>query len=453
MTDRPFDAAALVAAFAAHDHAHNDGDGDSASPDSGRLGWGEARWLDAYVKLYDATADADWLARLVDHAHRIFAHRQDHFGDGGATWVTPSYSVARLEATGLHNRGTAVIEVHEDQTWISRGGEAVEAAEYLIDFAERRRFRILRLPARRVETEEAYRSGAEIEFLLPFRVALSGRPQPGDAFRVRTHPPAPVEYIVHQGNLLYPIARFIQRARRDKALAERFGADADILLDHASALAKRHERDWLDTGRDAGAYRFTPSHSERYPNRILPHNQYLALGRAFLVLADCCRRQRFADRSRRMARNFKRHLQRTGPWFVWHYWDWIENGVPGHSAVEDTSHGHIDVGFAVEACRRGVVFRPADLRRLAATLTGQMWNGSLETPTIGGRVDTREGSAATISDWIDLCEWDPRVWELYWSVFVHNGQPPKEIPTMLQGWARLRQGLAGSTRGEEAPCA
>lgn len=445
MQECPFDQDEMVAAFAQHDMECNRGRGRSESADSGELGWAESAWLDAYVKLYDATGDKLWLDRLADHAHRIIAHRRDHFGDGGGTWVTATYSVARLEAEPLHNRGTGSLQILRDRVWATQGGADVQNAEYIVEFAGRC-CRIFVMPARTLAAEVHCQSGRELAFFQPFRLALTGRPRTGDTFRVRTRAPGLVEYVVHQGCLLHPLALFVERVHGKRELQRRYAGAAEAVLDTASDLAARHEREWLDTGRGAGAYRFTPGGSERFPNRILPHNQYLALGRAYLVLSDVCRRRNFPDRARRMALHFRRSLQRTGNAFIWHYWDWVENGIPAHGPVEDTSHGHIDVGFAAEACRRGVVFRPADLRRFAATLMEQMWNGSMDAPRLTRRIDGTEGEAQTIRDWIDLGQWEPQVWPVYWNLFREIGRPVREIPNIMQGWARLQQGRNGNAR-------
>lgn len=441
MRTPPFDPQELVDAFARHDADTNRGKGRSDSPDSGHLGWGEASWLESYVKLYETTGDTGWLDRLVDHFDRMVGNRDDHFGDGCPTWATATYSVAWCRAEPLHNRGTGELSLLESRTWTTRGGAQIEDAEFIVEVTARNRYRISAMPSRQLLAEGSYGAGKELAFFHPFQIAIAGKPAVGDSFRLLTFAPRPQEYIVHQGMFLYPVARFIELALKRRSLKSRYVQKARAYLDLIARLAAKHERDWLDTGRASGAYRFHPDATSRFPNRIMPHNQYLAMARVFLVLASACRRRLFPDRAGRMGAEFKRHLRRTGRAYTWHYWDWIEDGKADHSAVEDTSHGHIDVGFAVEACRRGVAFRDADLRRFAATLTRQMWNGSLEGPNIGRRVDTREGESRAFKDWIDLCQWDPEVWDIHWALFCKLGQPVADIPHILRGWQRLAEGL------------
>ena len=447
MSDAPFDTKSLVAAYETHNQSLNHGKGQSESGDSGALGWGESGILDGFVKLYEATEDRVWLDRIVKHFDRMLSSRADAFGDGHPTWATSTYSVGLIRTGRLHNRGCATIGPEEDRVWVIRGGDAVVDARRIIEFETRRNYRMFEYGTRKVMARGVYRPGKPVEGMGPFKVMLEGRPEPGDRFWVEMRAGEALEYIVHQGMFLYPVSRFVEHALSNKDLKASYGDKAREYLNViGSDVADKHERDWVDTSQSAGAYRFTPTTTERFPNRILPHNQYLALGRPFLVLQDASRKRLYGDRAARMARNFRKHLRKTGQAYTWHYWDWVEEGEPGHSGVEDTGHGHIDIGFSVEACRRGIVFTDADLKRFAHTLLDQMWNGSLEDPVIGGRVDTRDGNSVPLGDWMDLCQWDPKVWDVMWAVFEKAGRPAAGIPSVLQAWRRLEEGKSRRSR-------
>ena len=389
-----------------------------------------------------ATAgDAGWLDKVVDHADRIFAHRADCLGDGRLTWVTDTYSEAVLEAQPLHNRGTGSLEIRNGRVWKTRGGDQVDEAEFVLEIVRGGHFCLRPAGSHTVLKRGRYRNGADVEVLEPFSVSLSGRHQPGDAYLLRTIAPRPLEYVVHQGQFLYPIARFCELALRRRDL-RRFRAQARQYIEQIGYLAGIAEPDWVDMGRGAGAYRFSSSPSQRFPNRILPHNQHLSMARVYAVLTSVSRRQLFRERAEAMGVWFRRNLRRVDGAYEWHYWDWIEAGEGGHSAVEDTSHGNIDICYAVEACRRGVVFKPADLRRFAATLLDRMWNGSLEEPVLAHRVDGTPGDARAFRSWVDLCQWEPRVWDVLWALYERCERPPAEAPTMLQGWLRRCEGKA-----------
>ena len=444
----PFDTEALVEAYARHDARLNCGKGYSESLDSGELGWRESRILMDYVKLFRVTRDTGWLDKVVAHSDRIFGNMADHFGDGHGTWVTPTFSVGLLRTGQMHNRGTGRISPDEERVWVTHGGGVVEDGERIVEFERGRAYRIFEYGTRRVVARGSYKPGSPIPALSPFSVTVSGRPKPGDRFWVQTCAGEPAEWIVHQGMFLYPISQFVELVQKNRELRASYGGAASRYLRLiGKQIADKHERDWVDTTRTAGAYRVTPNRTERFPNRLLPHNMYLAMARAYVVLKDVSRKRLYIDRAERMARNFKRALRKTGRAYTWNYWDWTENGEPQHSGVEDIGHGRLDVGFVVEACRRGVVFRDTDLQRFACTMLDQMWNGSMENPEMGARVDTcRGGGKSTIWDWIDLCQWHEKVWEVNWALFCKLGQPVEEIASILQGWERLQEGKGRKRR-------
>ena len=437
----PFDLDELVERYADYDRSQNQGKGQSHNPDSGGLGWGESGTLDAYVKIYESTGDAGWLEKIVNHFDRMIASRQDHFADGYATWVTPTYSVALLRTGPMHNRGTAQIVPEEERVWVIRGGDMARDTIRVVEILPGRRYAVQEYGTRKALAGGRFQPGATLNGFAPFNVRIEGKARAGDRFWVQVFAGEPLEYIVHQGMFLHPVSRFIEHALKNPGLKSEFGAKARTYLRFIGRqIADKHERDWVDSTQSSGGYRFSPWMTERFPNRIMPHNQYLALGRAYLALQTVSRKRLFADRPRRMAKNFKRHIWKTGRAYTWYYWDWIEAGEHGHSAIEDTSHGRIDIGFAIDACRRGVVFNNADMKRFAHTLLDQMWNGSRDDPVIGGRVDRQEGDTTPCADWIDLCQWNPRVWDVLWAVFCKAGKPVQMVPSILQGWRRLGEG-------------
>lgn len=405
--------AEVVAAFEAMDKATHDGKGLSESPDSSSLGWGESSWLGNYWTLYELTGQTRWWDKIIQHFDRMIANMSDSDGDGFKSWQTKRYSTALVRAEPLHNRGSATIRAARAK--ITDGDQAAKVTghRYLIAMLDAKRYTVRDATTAKVLVPEAdYASGKPIAVATHVNVVIEGRPAQGDTFSIQTTAPEAIEYVVHQGMVLTPLARFMEAAFKRPA-DDTYHRKAKAYL----AVIEKHflhgnEKYWTDTGDGAGAYRFTTEPTERYPNRILPHNQYLALARAWMILADATGKELFRKRTEAMARNFKRALRVVEGAYEWHYWDWIENGQPGHSGIEDTSHGHIDVGFVVEAVRRGTVFDDQDALHLARTLLNRMWNGSTTRPMFGGRVDTKEGKALPLVDWVDLCRWDPKVLDL-----------------------------------------
>lgn len=433
-----FDPEALAKQFVGYDVSRNAGKGYSESASSATLAWGESYLLNAYVKMYRVTRYTRWLDKVVEHFDRMVANMSDHDGDGIPGWHTDRYSVSRMRAESLHNRGTASITPPEATvTNIQQAHEAIDA-EFIVERVASIRYVVRDLTRGKVVYDGPYSLGRDIPGIPGFALRLDRIPEIGDKFRVETWAVRPLEYAVHEGMILYPIAQFIELALSDESLKARYGEKArDYLGLIAERVLRKQERHWVEMAPGMGAYRFTESSAERFPNRILPHNQYLALGRVYLVLKDVSEEPLFTERAAQMAAFFKSSLKETGDAYTWAYWDWVEANRPDQSGTEDTSHGHIDVEFAVEAYRRGVVFTRADVLRLARTLTDQMWNGSLVNPKIGARVDRQDGDATIIRGWIELCRWDPRIWDIYWALFNRIDGPGLEIPHILHTRAVL----------------
>ena len=441
----PLDKAKLTADYQAADAASKEGKGLSESADSGTLGWGEASYLRNYSRMWLVTHDIYWLEKIEDHFTRIIANATDPDGDGFLGWQTPTYSAAVYWALPLHNRGTATIEPGFFKEMGKLNAE-VTGHVYVLSFEEAASFSVWDQTTRqRVAEKQAYTPGAVITAIPGCKVKISGETAVGDRFMVRTLKPEPTEFAVHEGMIAYPVAVFIEAVKQDPKLQERFGASADKFLQFINQhMLRKHEYDWLtltpqpalpavaagggtaggvqapalQNGGAAvaqmGAWRFRDLITDRYPNRIMPHNQYLALARAFLVLKDVPGADPLmGQRAEQMARFFRASLIEQEAAFTWHYWDWLEEGKPDHSGFEDTSHGTIDVGFAAEAAMRGVVFTEADMKRFTRTVLDLMWNQSEEEPKLGPNCATRgDKFSFVMSDWVDLCRWEPKIYEL-----------------------------------------
>ena len=435
-----FDREELIAEFVAFDDSRNEGRAYSDQKTSSALAWGESYYLNAYIKMYRVTGDPRWLDKVVDHFDRMAANMSDHDGDGIPGWQADRYSVSRMRAEELHNRGTArILPGAAVETNIQQAHEAVDA-EYIAERTGDDRFTVRQRSggAWEVVHDGPHLVGDPIPGIPGFEVRLEGQPEIGDRFRVETRGPAPLEYAVHEGMILYPVAQFIELALKDPRLQGRYEEKARSYLQLIEErVLQKQERHWLDVEPGMGAYRFTESPSERFPNRVMPHNQYLAPARVWLVLKDVSENPLYLERATQMANHFRHFLQKTGNAYTWNYWDWTEAGEPDHSRPEDTSHGQIDVTFAVEAFRRGVVFTREDMLRFTRTLTEQMWNGSLEEPRIGSRVDGPDGDSKIIRGWMELCRWDPRIWDIHWALFNRLDRPGLDIPHILYGRALL----------------
>lgn len=435
------DVAKLAEAYKAYDMTRNEGKGFSESADSGTLGWGEGAVIQSYAQMWEATEDPYWLSKISEHFQRIMAAASDPDGDGFLSWSTKTYSCAVARAERLHNVSAADIKPAYQKNMSGKAAAQATGHTYVLEFlAGSAQFRILDWSTRAVVAADvAFEEGAAITQIPPFRFTLSGQPHQGDCFMVRTVAAEPIEYAVHQGMFVYPVALLIEAVKSRPELRERFGADAEKFLAFINKhVFEKNEQDWLDMGELGGGYRFQPRITDRYPNRIMPHNQFAALARAWLVLKDLeGAHPLMAQRGEQMVRYFHSHLEldQENNAYRWHYWDWTEYDQPGHSGYEDTSHAALSMSLAVEAARRGVIFTDEDMTRIANTWLKLMWNGDAEKPMMAAAVDGRAPhrfSPLTVR-WSELSEWDRRVYDLALKAFLSQSQEQqaRSAPVML----------------------
>ncbi len=441
------DTATLSEAYRTCDLARNQGLGYADATDSAVLAWQEGGILKSYIDMWEVTGDSYWLDRLVEHFEMIAANATDPEGDGYLGWQTAEYSAGIAYAHRLHNVSAAEIGPAEQRIKVDERLRECTGHTYIVEFQTGpERFRIRDWDTQEIIADAVTYgpAGATIDQIVPFTFTLTGQTHQGDRFMIRTIAPQHVEHIAHEGMIAYPVARFIEAVKTTSELQARYGAKADAFLAFITRnLFEKNERHWVSIEPLGGAYRAGPWPTERAPNVMLPHNQYLSLGRAWLVLGSLRGvNPAIGERARQMAGLFHSLLMVDDATdaCTWHYMDWLEYGDGLQTAAEDTMHGHIDVGFAVEAARRGIVFTSQDMQRLANTWLRLMWNQDADRPRIAGRVD---GSApgkhpALLTSWTELAEWNPQVHTLAaaaWSE-LDPAEQARWAPTMLLCEAR-----------------
>ncbi len=426
-----------IARYQSWDALHRDGIGRSDATASGTLGWSESGFLHRYMMCWLVTRDTYWLDKVIDHFDRMRAHLTDPDGDGFLSWRDIKYSVGLVDIDPQSGDGRLTVATGngDRRVYVGKaGGQDITGHAYRIEFVAADRFRVVDTTANRVLATLPYRSGMGVDAIPGVKLRVRGHGRTGARFEIRTTAPQACEYQVHDGMVTYPVALFIEQVRRTPSLPARYRDKADEYL----ALLYKHfllrwEKTWTDVPPQAGLYRFSENPTQRYPGYSLPHNQYLALGRTWLVLG---RLKNFAgaalcaQRARKMARYFKRNLRVTpGKAYVWNYWD----PLPGENikpSVEDRSHATIDIDFAMEAARRGVVFNEEDLRRFARTYVDVMWNDDRENPLFGKRVDSSKGAGPVWWRWIQLGVVDQRIWDLAVAMFRETGHATTMVPSM-----------------------
>ncbi len=412
----------MMRAYRAADAAWKAGRGWSESTDSGTLGWSESSYLRDYVRCYRVSHDTYWLDKVVDHFDRMLANQTPPDARGFRRWTETVYGVALVRALPGENAEGMSLAPELQRPYATGEGKKVTGHRYRIALPEADHVVVTDLTDEREVASLEYRDGLAIAAIPGAKFTLKGPAKAGARFVVETTRPRAVDYAVHDGMVTYPIAQWIEIVRGDAALHARYGKKAD---EYVSVLDKQFrqkwERFWVDLPGGAGAYTFTDDPTERFPSCLLPHNQYLALGRTFLVLQaipGVPNREVYREKAEKMARYFKANVRENAGAYVWNYWDpRADEPMKVSVRVEDTSHATIDVGFAVEACRRGIVFTTGDLKRLAATYVDVMWDKSEKDPKVASNVAGRRtaGDKRLISEWISLAVADPRVWDVAWA--------------------------------------
>jgi len=375
------------------------------SADSGILAWGESYVLTGYYWMYEATRDPAWLDRIVRHADVIFANLSpgDELFPG---WRTTRYSVALARAEAApDNPSPASVQATPPRIYDIETAHKVTGHDYELRVAPSGVIEITdTTTGERVAATDLAPDGQILQ-ILGVVLAVKGQPQPGDRFIVKTQAPKPMEYVVHDGIVLTPIALFCAAVHDDTSLAPTYREAAKRYLQiMETQLLPKWEPYWRDLPDGSGLYIAQNDPAQRFPEASLPHNQYLALGRTFIALYRITGNARYRERAQRMARFFKRNLRLVGEHYEWNYWDYAgswDTDARAMAHVEDTSHGAIDVGFALDAYDASIVFDRQDLERFAHTVSDVMWNGSEEKPRVGATVNAK-GEEVQQLDWVRL---------------------------------------------------
>ncbi|MCF2855953.1 hypothetical protein L1286_00590 [Pseudoalteromonas sp. SMS1] len=190
------------------------------------------------------------------------------------------------------------------------------------------------------------------------------------------------EYLVHDGMITAPMAKFIKLARTGR-LGSQFSHASDnyydFLINHTFP---KWEKDLYSTLSGHLVYLFADDSSSRKPGQSLPHNQYLALQRTYAELAQIegsdphhkymAQALINAFKSSLALGHYQTNAGLQKNKYEWSYWsiltdkDTISDGF-NWTGTEDTSHGNLDVAAAVSSYKAGVGFNKAEMTYFANT--------------------------------------------------------------------------------------
>ena len=417
--------------------------------DSAILGWSCGQQLQALVCLHQATGRRLWLDRLFRYAETMFANLTPN-RQGFLSWRSRRYSPAYAAVQPAEaNRSKA--QITPRQQWITdsrlRGG--VKDAGFRLVAQEDAALAVeavtpegkAKLPVIR------YRLGKAFSGPFGIRLTVEAAPAPGDVFTLVTRQPKDFDYAVHDGMVLMPICRAIELVRQDRALSAAYGRRADKLLATIETqLIPKWSKSWRRV-RDGAVLVFPDDPAFVPSNTSLPHNQYLALGTVLVALHRITQKGVYKERADQMARAFRSCLRLVEDHYEWNYWDamgpWDKPyDKPSEKRPEDTGHGSLDIGFVLACADGGIVFIDADLKRFAGTFVKVMWNGSADSPTVGGWVNTTKPSrqSGNLHEWLLLCRVEPRIQRICERI----------LPTAGSLWAQAQLYLLWANQAADA---
>lgn len=255
------------------------------------------------------------------------------------------------------------------------------------------------------------------------------------------------EFMVHDGHVCVPIARFVKEVYRNPALYEEYKAKADHYLGilESNIIAKWHANWNTKRGKHV--------HLREWGGwRNLPHNQYLAFGTVLLVMHEVAQQPHYATENpdfpqfylreaTGMARFFKSKLKylEDEDAYVWLYMEPESDPTP---RSEDVGHANLDIEFAIRAYHLGIIFDRKDMERFANTFVNILWNKDETRPEFRSHVDFKYG-AATGRDhllrWLWLYEFDARIGRLINQHY--NAHPDKRMNEMVANLACWQAGV------------
>jgi hypothetical protein len=223
------------------------------------------------------------------------------------------------------------------------------------------------------------------------------------------------EYMVHDGMIMVPIARFIRYVYNDSALYHKYGSKADAYLStiESNIIAKWHANWDGDVGKSG-------LELENWGGwEPIPNNQYIIFGAAMVILYEISANEKYTpeeqsfpefylQESTAMANYFKGFMTHKQPEdaYLWGYW-WT------YPSAEHISYGYMEMIFVLEAFSKGIVFDTFDMERYTNTFTELMWNGSFQSPAISAYIDGTGPNEGYFSwTWTSLAEFDLLVWEI-----------------------------------------
>ena len=235
---------------------------------------------------------------------------------------------------------------------------------------------------------------------------LRGRVVKGWASTDYTTDHTPTCWMGHAAMILRPIIRWAYFVKADEKLRAKYGRKADQYLREAAESMLDFDSDWRE-GPTSGEGHYLGLYDAKYKtirggiqDQPIPFNYHSLAGRTFAWLWLTTGEQRFKLRAEKLGRFFKNRLRLEDNAYVWKYAVYRPDGY------EDTGHSSMNVAFAVDAYRAGIVFDAQDIGRFVNCLNRWYRGPEYMPETIDGK--GRAKSDHNMTRWAILAHVSPQ---------------------------------------------
>lgn len=463
------------------------------NPDGSTLAWGESHLMHALVDLYEATGDVKYLNEVARRGDRLLGHRDDRRGVvDGSGQSRPAWSMASKyvvaegdvkDAAGqvlfrLRSTPSAYNNLTQVETIPAAEGAPGGAGRFALrlgnsQFKREEHFDDLSLDpadARFVEKivntpkpTHAAKAGRYTEHSNLVRVSVVGAAGTLPAKQAFALRPIPLAYLGYLGVIYHPMLRLAEIVKANPTLAALNGAADRFVRAAGESYADASRRLWRDGPNPGEGYYLCCEKGESFPfdNVGEPFNYLGRHTAAQLALHRLTGRTEYLERATKMATLFKRRLKHDAErdLYTWNYWyepvtttGWTPANSPSlnipnyppAAAVEDISHGVLDLALVLSARAAGVAFDDRDLRRFANTLLTHVLNP--ERTNVRRRVDGSAGEYPAyfpaLAGWVDLAVVNPTVYREVRRTVENGGPDHLQLIAALLKWEKRLDGRA-----------
>ncbi|WP_327088295.1 hypothetical protein OIE66_39225 [Nonomuraea sp. NBC_01738] len=433
----------------------------------GGLAWGQSYVLAGFIRMYEAYKDTHYLDRLITNIDLVLAGRDsergvsDFAGRSAPAWrAMAPYTVGLVTLKDAD--GTPLLEVRTGLTYADNAVATVtsgtSAGRFSLEVRNTRTNLVATFTDLSMDPAAADYAVRRIIDAYPTPTLVTARdlrPSGGTAAPVNGATPfvsQPVVFTVHTGMITYPMASFAKLVRKSPKLlaVPRYRHKAAEYLQAAREAAAVHDHEWRQTDDGYGYFVWNKGTPLAYDGAEQPTNQSLALGQTYAEIYAATGDPFYRDRTLRMAKTFARELTADADdAYVWSYWpafghayrgygkaDGVSEFTPSSArqqAVEDLSHGAIDVEFAAAAFRNHVFYKGEDLARFARTYTRNLVApaGADGAPTAYQRVNgtgstTSAGQYLQAPRWMAVAQWDTALFDHARSIYEARAVEPQQ---------------------------